>query len=148
MNLIYTGPVYFTANFQGLKERSNSRFIYDTGSGDLTTTSTFCNFGCRTQYYDQDKSLTAVQVTENISTLRYGSATLQGFYVEDTVCVAPVSDLCVDNFKFFEITAASGFAFDGILGMSPYGDGSSDSIVRALAQKGTIQEETATFCLH
>ena len=43
-NLIYTGPVYFTSEFQGAG--SESEFIYDTGSRDLTTTSTLCNFGC------------------------------------------------------------------------------------------------------
>ena len=102
MNLIYTGPVYFSSDFQGLGGRS--RFIYDTGSGDLTTTSTFCDSGCRTQYYNQDKSATAVQVSHGISTLRYGSATLRGFYVEDTVCLAPIAELCVEDFKFFAIT--------------------------------------------
>ena len=52
--------------------------------------------------------------------LRYGSATLEGFYVSDTVCLLLRDDTCVPNFKFFEITRAKGFVFDGILGMSPY----------------------------
>ena len=38
--------------------------------------------------------------------------------------------------------------FDGILGMSPYGDSKSNSIVAALTKEKIIEEETATFCLH
>ena len=52
--------------------------------------------------------------------LRYGSATLEGFYIYDTVCLIPQEGTCVQDFKFFEITKARGFVFDGILGMSPY----------------------------
>ena len=73
---------------------------------------------------------------------------LQGFYVEDTVCIVAHSDFCVDHFRFFEITSAKGLQFDGILGMSPYRGSKSNSIVRSLAEANIIEEETATFCLN
>ena len=40
-NLSYLGPVYFTDSFQG-SDAPQSEFVYDTGSGDLTVTSTDC----------------------------------------------------------------------------------------------------------
>ena len=117
--MAYTGPIYFTDQFQG--EGGDSEFVYDTGSGVLTTTSVDCISGCETSYYDQSRSTTAVTISANDSVLRYGSATLQGKYVQDTTCVAAYVDECVENFEFFKILSATGFGFDGILGMSPYG---------------------------
>ena len=107
MNLIYTGPIYFSTEFQGID--TISEFVYDTGSGDLTTTSSLCTRGCSSKYYDHEKSLTAVTHSQVLSTLRYGSATFRGMYTRDTVCIAPIIDLCVHDFKFFEIIRASGF---------------------------------------
>ena len=75
-----------TDQFQG--ESGDSEFVYDTGSGVLTTTSVDCISGCETSYYDQSRSTTAVTISANDSVLRYGSATLQGKYVQDTTCVA------------------------------------------------------------
>jgi hypothetical protein len=51
--------------------------------------------------------------------LVYGSAILTGINVEDTVCIAPKEEDCVHNLKFLKVTLATGFAFDGIVGMSP-----------------------------
>ena len=116
-NVAYTGPIYFTSEFQGIGAQPN--FIYDTGSGALTTTSTVCTAGCASQYYNQTKSQTAITVDTEESQLVYGSATLRGIFVEDTVCIAPKESDCVHNLKFLKIVEATGFAFDGIVGMSP-----------------------------
>ena len=92
-NLAYTGPIYFTNEFQGKGETSD--FVYDTGSGVLTTTSVSCINGCKTSYYDQSKSQTAVSISKHDEVLNYGSAILQGRYVQDTVCIATNSSECV-----------------------------------------------------
>ena len=117
-NLSYLGPVYFTDSFQGA-DAPQSEFVYDTGSGDLTVTSTNCTEGCKTQYYDQAASSTAQVVPNSETQLSYGSATLDGVFVKDTVCLATELDFCVDDFKFFEIVEAKGLDQDGILGFSP-----------------------------
>ena len=66
--------------------------------------------------------------------MKYGSATLNGYYVKDTVCIAKEADLCVKDFKFFEITYDKGLDWDGILGMSPIAPkkNKGDSLIKQL----------------
>ena len=45
-NLAYVGPVYFTDQFQGSENGHVTAYVYDSGSGDLTTTSKNCASGC------------------------------------------------------------------------------------------------------
>ena len=81
-NLAYSGPVYFGNPLQ--TDKLISRFIYDTGSGVLTTTSTDCtNCDDPFMYYDSDASVTFSQASTTRNKLEYGSATLQGYYVTD-----------------------------------------------------------------
>ena len=103
MNLAYTGPVYFGTPLQ--TDGKEPEFVYDTGSGYLTTTSTVCN-NCGTQYYDPAVSDSAEVVSEASKKLEYGSATLVGYMGSDEVCVN--EQTCVDDFEFFVITS-SGF---------------------------------------
>ena len=107
-NVAYLGPMYFTDQFQGSDLGRPPAFVYDSGSGDLTTTSADCGSSCSSHVYDFSKSTTAHRVTDTVDTLKYGSATLQGYYVEDTVCLAAEANLCVKSFKFFEITKDEG----------------------------------------
>ena len=144
-NVAYTGPIYFTAEFQGIDSEPN--FIYDTGSGALTTTSVSCTAGCSSQYYNQTKSKTAVTLDLEERKLVYGSATLTGINVEDTVCISPKTEDCVHDLKFLKITQATGFAFDGIVGMSPRRN-SQSSLIMALADEKIISQPKVTFCLN
>jgi hypothetical protein len=59
LNLAYVGPVYFGTPIQQSK---TAEFVYDTGSGYLTTTSTQCLL-CRTKYYNPTASTTAKQAS-------------------------------------------------------------------------------------
>ena len=87
-----------------IQGNSKSDFVYDTGSGTLTTTTDSCLFGCTSEYYDPDASSTANITTNETSILEYGSANLTGMYVRDHVCLRDSQDLCVNNFTFFAIT--------------------------------------------
>lgn len=72
-NLAYTGPVLFGTPLQ--TDGNTSNYVYDSGSGYLTTTSTSCST-CYSQQYDPSTSSTAKVVSSKTSTLSYGSATL------------------------------------------------------------------------
>ena len=101
-NLSYTGPVYFGTPFQDSKE---SIFVYDTGSGYLTTTSNECTY-CVSQYYDVKGSSTARRssLESKKKELDYGSATLVGYLGQDHVCLSKDSSICVQDFDFFVMT--------------------------------------------
>ena len=117
-NFAYQGPVYFGTPLQTLK---NPSFIYDTGSGVLTTTSSDCQLCHLTnRYYNPDASESFAQVSEGDDELEYGSATLYGYYGTDVVCLDTDERICVDSFEFFVITQQQGLAHqNGILGLSP-----------------------------
>ena len=97
-NLAYVGPVYFTDQFQGSENGKVTNYVYDTGSGDLTTTSTNCVSGCATKVYNQEQSTTAKKIDGSDTTLSYGSATLDGYFVKDTVCLGTEASFCVKDF--------------------------------------------------
>ena len=102
-----------------------------------------------THIYDQAASTTAAKVEGSETTLSYGSATLDGYFVTDTVCLATEDSMCVENFKFFEITKDQGLSFDGILGLSPISDkNAGDSIVQSMYKNNMIDREKATFHLN
>ena len=115
-------------------------YVYDTGSGDLTTTSKNCDKGCVNKIYDEASSTTAVKVDGSEKTLSYGSATLDGYYVKDTVCIGTKESLCVKDFTFFEIVEDTGLYFDGILGLSPIAPDKNEgsSMVQALSDAKII----------
>lgn len=79
-NLAYTGPVLFGTPLQTAGDTSN--YVYDSGSGYLTTTSTSCS-SCPTQIYNPQTSSTAKVVSSKTSQLVYGSATLDGYMGSD-----------------------------------------------------------------
>jgi hypothetical protein len=114
-NLAYVGPVYFGTPLQ---TDETSEFVYDTGSGYLTTTSTGCSTCITSQYYSPSTSTTAGVKSSNSMTLSYGSATLTGYLGTDQVCLN--TDMCVSNFEFLVVTKQSGLnGSSGILGLSP-----------------------------
>ena len=117
LNLAYSGPVYFGTPLQ--TNQATSDYIYDTGSGYLTTTSSACS-NCHTQYYDPSTSTSARVKSSKSKTLDYGSASLVGYLGTDEVCLDTSSEMCVSGFEFFVITSATGLnGNDGILGLSP-----------------------------
>ena len=143
VNLAYTGPIYFGTPLQ---EGQNPEFVYDTGSGYLTTTSTSC-YDCNSQYYDPTSSETARVVSSSTKKLEYGSASLTGYMGSDEVCLN--NNTCVSDFEFFVITSQSGLnGNDGILGMSPSDKANGPSYIKALKDQGVIDKSTATFWLN
>lgn len=95
--------------------------IYDTGSSNLWVPSKDLDGNRAKSKYDHDASstYTADGATFNIE---YGSGPVSGYYSDDTVTLA---GLPVENFKFAEITDASGLGaafaagkFDGIQGLA------------------------------
>ena len=83
LNLAYSGPVYFGTPLQ-LSANDSSDFIYDTGSGYLTTTSSDCH-SCPSQYYDPPTSNSARVSSSRTKKLDYGSANLVGYMGTDFV---------------------------------------------------------------
>jgi hypothetical protein len=149
-NLAYTGPVYFGTPLQ--TSDPSSSFVYDTGSGVLTVTSTLCN-KCKLipgQYYNPSASSTyKAESSSSETTLSYGSATLEGFYAEDNVCLDTSEAVCVPDFEFFVIESQKGLDnADGILGLSPDESTASLSYIRALKNAGVIDSELFTFWIN
>ena len=135
MNLAYTGPVYFGTPIQ--HNDNGAEFVYDTGSGYLTTTSTLCS-SCGSQYYDPSESTSFKVVQTQDMELDYGSANLVGKLASDRTCLSETT--CVNDFEFFVITHQNGLTgYDGILGMSPADEAQNGpSYVKALYDQGII----------
>jgi len=144
LNLAYVGPVLFGTPLQ---PESAQGYVYDTGSGYLTTTSTNCQT-CSSNAYNPAASTTAGGSELTTKQLDYGSASLKGYLGSDQVCLA--SEMCVNNFQFFVITWQSGLSgYDGILGLSPPDEAQNGpSYTKALYSQGIIDKEEVTFWLN
>lgn len=146
---MYTGPVFLGTPLQ----KPDAKFMYDTGSGVLTATSTDCYMGCSSRVYNPSASTTCNTTDSRNDTLEYGSANLTGTFMRDHVCLPSSGgddQLCVQNLTLFAITQAQGFdGLDGIVGFSPVvADQPMESnthIVRGLYEAGLIGSEVATF---
>ena len=111
----------------------------------MTTTSTLCT-SCLpwNQYYDASESSTSETLSTSKTTLSYGSATLRGYEVSDTVCLDTDGNMCLDDFEFLEITAETGlYSLDGILGLSP-----KNKFTAALVDNDIIKSNEYTFWLN
>ena len=117
-NMAYTGPAWFGTPGQ----YGQQMYIYDTGSGIVTTTTTNCYKGCESHVYNPDQSTTKSNFNSTQVELRYGSANLTGNFINDRVCLSR-STMCADNFTFFEIVQAEGLTgINGLVGFSPVQD--------------------------
>jgi hypothetical protein len=83
-DLVYTGPIYMGSDYQA------GEVVYDTGSGWLTISSTGC-YNCGPIVYNPSLSSSSVEVSDDYTELKYGSATLYGYFYEDTVCLTDSS---------------------------------------------------------
>ena len=131
LNLAYTGPVFFGTPLQG---NQDADFVYDTGSGYLTVTSTACDV-CDSQYFSPGISESGRALGLKPKVLRYGSATLAGVMVADRVCLSDEEplDVCADDFEFLVMTKSKGLnGNDGILGLSPINKANGPSFMDAL----------------
>ena len=120
-NIAYTGPLFFGTPRTG---SSTSKFIYDTGSPKIVTSSASCTIGCPFNYYNSNGSST-FQYVGPAAPIIYGKGNVDGFIGSDTVCLDNSDDYCATDFDFFIVTSAGDGIFssaediDGILGMSP-----------------------------
>jgi len=99
----YTGPAYLGTPYQS--SGANSKFVYDTGSGFLTVTSSTCS-SCTTKMYNSAASSTSqVGYTGYTDTqLNYGSASLNGAMHSDNMAISPTNtNTAVSDFGFFLI---------------------------------------------
>lgn len=71
--------------------------IWDTGSDWLTIESYLCT-SCLGNTYDHSTETTFNPIADSDTTLSYGSATLNGYKAEDTVCFTAAVDTCVAAF--------------------------------------------------
>ena len=106
-NLYYAGSVYI-----GTPQQGGSEFIFDSGSGYLTTTSVGC-LTCNTTapVYNPAASSTYSKDTTgtyaSTISLSYGSADLKGYMGTDVVSLTPSGtspQLTATDFSFFIIT--------------------------------------------
>jgi hypothetical protein len=146
-NLAYSGPVFLGTPAQG---NALSDFIYDTGSGYLTVTTTGCTNCGPTPYYDPALSSSTASSTYTTTQLAYGSANLSGSMGADTVClVSNDPTTCVTNFSFFKILQQTGLdGLDGILGLSPAVTGNGPSYMWTLYEQGKITSPECTFWMN
>ena len=95
-NMEYTGTVTV-----GEQDQSQD-VVFDTGSGWLTVGTQDCTGCWNGGDYDYSASNTSKIVDTYPPPLTYGSATLQGMYITDSVCL---DDQCLPDFKFFGISS-------------------------------------------
>lgn len=104
-NLQYIGPAMVGTPLQ---DGGSNQFVYDTGSGFLTITTTGCT-DCSSIAYNPSLSSTVGTSSYTETQLIYGSATLNGQMASDKVCtVSNAPTTCVTDFSFFEIKSQTG----------------------------------------
>jgi len=147
--MMYAGPVFFGTPLQ---HAYNNSYIYDTGSGIVTTSSSECYLGCDSHAYNANQSSTSHVYNDTKFELRYGSANLTGSYINDVACLGDneTSVMCADNFTFFQITQAQGLTgIDGLVGFSPVNETdtpeNTTSILYKMKSEGKIDQMIATF---
>jgi hypothetical protein len=146
------GSLYF-----GTPNQSGSKYIFDSGSGFLTTTTTQCITCAGARVFNPNASTTFVNGTSTENSqyadkkwLYYGSATLEGYMGQDDVSLLPFTSATEStvarDFGFFLIKWETGLSgLDGILGLSPAASGNGPSFVEALYDAGVIAEKVVTF---
>jgi len=91
--------------------------VYDTGSDWLVVQGTNCS-NCKGDLFNATKS--GVIVNSTLQVRKYGSAELDGYIFNDTVCLAKDLSSCVLKFPYFWVTQQVGLSppIEGILGLS------------------------------
>lgn len=147
-NLLLLGPMYFG---QPLQTPSISKFVYDTGKNELSTTSTHCLF-CeeKTKYYNSSASAGYEKKSSKINALIYGLTVLNGQYFTDTVCLDTSGTYCVENFLAYEIreSVLMTEGIDGYFGLSPSYRNATLSLPDQLYQAGVISENKFTIWIN
>lgn len=92
-NTCYYGPVVVGGQ--------EMQVVYDTGSDWLVLESNSCESCPGSDRFDHTASPMFSPLGNGVSTREYGSATLYGTEVNDTVCLGP---LCEPGFEWFLIT--------------------------------------------
>lgn len=116
-NVSYTGNVFIGTPLQG---NSNTKFIFDSGSGYLDVMSDSCK-SCKTAFYNSTASSTYSNSTNPTTSISYGSGSVEGYMGVDNVCLSDsISYTCAQQFNFFLVTNQTGLnQQDGILGLGP-----------------------------
>ena len=68
-HVAYTGPLWFGTPLAGA---ADSKFMYDTGSSQVVTTSTLCTTDCTQKYFDPAAS-TSYMYLKDADDITYGS---------------------------------------------------------------------------
>lgn len=122
------------------------RVILDTGSEHLAVASDLCE-NCPTKPYSLAQSKTNQLLSNETSSVVYGSAKFEGKQTEDKTCMLKEKS-CMD-FKFLSLSKGEGLdqGSDGILGLSPEmsTDRSDQHLVWSLMKAGLI--DRASFSL-
>ena len=100
--------LFLGSNDQGT---SNSTFIIDISEHHTMTSSTFSKpYGCKHQYYDEQSSNTAVNVSKSLITHEYGQGSIQGYNITDKACLVQdqiCGDFSIDQMAFLAIEYVS-----------------------------------------
>jgi len=122
------------------------RVILDTGSEHLAVASDLCE-NCPTKPYSLAQSKTNQLLSNDTSSVVYGSAKFEGKQTQDKTCMLKEKG-CMD-FKFLSLSKGEGLdqGSDGILGLSPEmsTDRSDQHLVWSLMKAGLI--DRASFSL-
>lgn len=94
------------------------RVILDTGSEHLAVASDLCE-NCPTKPYSLQQSTSTQLLSNDTSSVVYGSAKFEGKQTQDKTCMQKDKE-CMD-FKFLSLSKGEGLdqGSDGILGLSP-----------------------------
>lgn len=98
-------------------EQKPMNVVFDTGSDWLVVQSTNCS-NCEGDVFNATKSGVLTNTTMQVR--KYGSAEVDGYLYNDTVCLAKDLSSCILKFPYFSVIKQAGLSppIEGILGMS------------------------------
>ena len=108
--------------------------VWDTGSSETVVQGHTCS-SCHLKYDYQDEEGSSFKVVNpNERTIEYGSAVTKGFDAQDTICLSPKTETCLESANLFVVTEQSGLpkTYHGIQGLSVSSRSDEVNLVQAL----------------
>lgn len=107
-------------------KKEQFEMIFDTGSSWVWVQDAKCKDCMANEHkFNSHRSTSLIQITDDISVLKYGKGTVFGHNVIDDVCIKPDGDIgdgCMPDYLFKTVVGQKdlhGLAGAGIIGLSP-----------------------------
>lgn len=107
-------------------------------------------FGDASYDYSSDLGTNFLIDDATVSTRKYGSAEVTGFYATSLVCLDQTDTKCVQNFDIFMVTSQTGLpsVIAGIAGLSTDADSKwGPNLIKTLKESGVLSDSLFSFYL-